>query len=455
MNQELFWDEHMILKSFTDGLLSSGCINLTEDRMIPLAGTVDFGGLEMVDDETRNWSFLKVPSLKKQNPDTRDLILAKAGRILNEEKRVEFLRQFSVRGLLNAYDSGKIHLSLEAQCRVRDWCCWVMIQAELFRNPESGDLIAYLYSRDINKQKKNEQIMNVILDRSADYVAIINIRTKKVVFQYLSDEILKAAPHWKYKSEIDFEKDMYQALSAFLQEDEARLVQSRTSLACILKELEEKPVYTATFVMHLPDSMLRKQVQYYWIDEFREEILAVQTDITVAYEKERQNERIRREAVTDPLTGLPNRRGLRSELDQIEARCKKTGSPLTVAMGDIDFFKKINDSYGHEAGDAALVRVAGMMLAFMDGRGIVSRTGGEEFFFAFPGIHLAEAKALLEGFREKISRELIPFDSSEIRITMTFGAAAFDQKGTLHDAVQAADMKLYYGKEHGRNQVQG
>ena len=163
------------------------------------------------------------------------------------------------------------------------------------------------------------------------------------------------------------------------------------------------------------------------------------------------NTRLLREANTDKLTGLANRRFALDYLEDL----KKTSflGAVSVCMADIDFFKKVNDTYGHDAGDAVLKTVAEALKNCGDENTLVSRWGGEEFLVVFTGKNGDEAFAILEDLRGEIEKKTIHAGEQEIHVTMTFGLTEYDFSGDTEAAIKEADEKLYIGKTGGRNRV--
>lgn len=163
--------------------------------------------------------------------------------------------------------------------------------------------------------------------------------------------------------------------------------------------------------------------------------------------------RIRTFIETDPLTGLNNRRYVSYTLDKIRDRSIENGRPFCVAIGDIDFFKKVNDTYGHNAGDDVLKAVAAQLKEFMKARGFVARWGGEEFVMVFDNCGIKEAERLLNMLRENIQAMTVhSTEGFDIKVTMTYGVVngIYD---TVEGMVERADNNLYNGKQNGRNQV--
>ena len=165
------------------------------------------------------------------------------------------------------------------------------------------------------------------------------------------------------------------------------------------------------------------------------------------------NEKLRETSSRDPLTKLYNRRAMLEYLHRQAEKVERYGNWFDVAIGDIDFFKKVNDTYGHEAGDAVLVRVAGILSAYMSDKGEVCRWGGEEFLLVFTDINGEQALEKLDELRLIISSQEIAYKEKKIRVTMTFGLDEYDNKKPIDDTIRSADQKLYIGKKGGRNRV--
>lgn len=162
------------------------------------------------------------------------------------------------------------------------------------------------------------------------------------------------------------------------------------------------------------------------------------------------NERLKHDAATDTLTGLPNRRSMYRILESCIHSCP---NGFTVAMGDIDFFKSINDTRGHDCGDEVLRRISSYFKDFMNEKGTVCRWGGEEFLFLFPNLNGDLASACIFDLNSQISRLPITCNGETFFITMTFGVEEYDFLSDMPELIRKADAKLYLGKQQGRNQV--
>lgn len=163
------------------------------------------------------------------------------------------------------------------------------------------------------------------------------------------------------------------------------------------------------------------------------------------------NQELKKQAATDPLTGLYNRRHM---LEMIENYIRLNPSTIfSVAIGDIDLFKNVNDTYGHNCGDQVLKSLAALFLEKTDGKGSLCRWGGEEFLFFLPEMNVDIASQFITDINISIVSHKIEYRGDIHRVTMTFGVEEYDFHSNLPELIKRADDKLYYGKTHGRNQV--
>ncbi len=155
----------------------------------------------------------------------------------------------------------------------------------------------------------------------------------------------------------------------------------------------------------------------------------------------------------DTLTELNNRRFADKHLKQTQMNANTYGNHFVVAIGDIDLFKSVNDTYGHDCGDVVLKRVASVLKNHMIGKGFVARWGGEEFLFLYDNLELGAARAETEKLLQEIRSMAVDYEGQTVRITMTFGLAEGGVNTSIRTLLQTADAKLYEGKESGRNRI--
>lgn len=159
-------------------------------------------------------------------------------------------------------------------------------------------------------------------------------------------------------------------------------------------------------------------------------------------------------ATVDPLTGLANRQTMRTQLTGERDRAIRQRLPLSLALADIDHFKKINDSYGHAQGDNVLRAVAQALRNTVRPYDVVYRYGGEEFLICLPGTNVESGAQALERIRQAIAQLRLTDDKgAPIPVTATFGLAEVNADVSVDDAIEHADKALYDGKRAGRDRV--
>jgi two-component system cell cycle response regulator len=161
-----------------------------------------------------------------------------------------------------------------------------------------------------------------------------------------------------------------------------------------------------------------------------------------------------RMGVMDPVTNIYNKRYFTERLKQEFSLAKRNKTELSLLMIDLDFFKKINDTYGHLAGDFVLGKISEIFSTMTRDEDIVARYGGEEFVAILPGSGEEGAVICAERIREKIAQTSFMFEDEKINITVSIGVATLDENslfGSYEDFIEAADNCLYRSKKSGRN----
>ena len=172
------------------------------------------------------------------------------------------------------------------------------------------------------------------------------------------------------------------------------------------------------------------------------------TDIT---QRKRDEEAIYLLATTDSLTGIANRREFTAILMREMDQTKRYGMPMALAMYDIDFFKRVNDTFGHDVGDHVLQAVTGLVKENIRATDIVARWGGEEFMVLMPQTDIQSARNTAEKLRQAIAD--YHFDKVN-KLTVSFGVAAFESQDDLNSLLKRVDDALYLAKKRGRNRVE-
>ncbi|MBP2641369.1 MAG: response regulator receiver modulated diguanylate cyclase [Firmicutes bacterium] len=158
-------------------------------------------------------------------------------------------------------------------------------------------------------------------------------------------------------------------------------------------------------------------------------------------------------AMTDFLTGMANRRQMMQRIKAEISGMKRNGGKATLIMADIDDFKKINDTYGHDCGDFVLKGMADLLKSVIRLEDILARWGGEEFLLLLPGIDLEDGKIVAERIRKIVETKLFPCREKMISTTLTLGMAELDEAAGVDASIQKADEALYKGKKMSKNCV--
>lgn len=184
----------------------------------------------------------------------------------------------------------------------------------------------------------------------------------------------------------------------------------------------------------------------------KEHAIASQEKLQQLNEKLSENDaKIRELMLTDILTGIPNRRHLEDKLKQEFERVARYSRQLAVVMLDIDYFKSVNDDFGHGAGDKVLQQLAKLMVKETRDVDFVARIGGEEFVMLLPESDAESAKKTVERIRKKFAS--LNFSEIDRQVTASFGIALAQKDESGHECLMRADTALYQSKKSGRNKV--
>lgn len=183
------------------------------------------------------------------------------------------------------------------------------------------------------------------------------------------------------------------------------------------------------------------------LKKMREELEEKNKSLAYAYDK------LEIIATTDPLTKLFNRREITKKLEEEQIRYERNNKPFSIIIADIDLFKKVNDTYGHNCGDFILKSVADILKNTSRKQDSVSRWGGEEFLLLLPETDTDGATSLAEKLRLKIESSIFDYDEFQVKVTLTFGVNVYDKIQNLDSLISKADSALYEGKQKNRNCV--
>jgi len=187
------------------------------------------------------------------------------------------------------------------------------------------------------------------------------------------------------------------------------------------------------------------------------EMLVQIKDITkqkiLALDLEQSVDKLTKLSLTDELTRIGNRRALIDSVDMELSRCRRTGASMSLLILDLDFFKKINDTYGHLAGDAALVRVTGIIQKSLRQYDILGRIGGEEFAVFLSNTSVEKSLEIAERIRSSIELNRFNYEGQDIALTVSIGQTTLGCNTLFTELYDQADQALYKAKTSGRNKV--
>lgn len=178
--------------------------------------------------------------------------------------------------------------------------------------------------------------------------------------------------------------------------------------------------------------------------------------VELHWEIQQKNRQLRELALTDSLTGLPNRRALDEWSRRVLKGAARHGFPFWIVLADLDHFKLVNDSYGHESGDVVLKRFADLLRRHTRSSNICGRIGGEEFITVMTHVDEPGVQIAMERFRQQLEAESFSLQGNVVKITASFGVAGFEgeRAPTLEELLRNADAALYEAKRKGRNRIE-
>lgn len=187
--------------------------------------------------------------------------------------------------------------------------------------------------------------------------------------------------------------------------------------------------------------------------ELCESLVTAQSDLLLAL-NQYLKEVSEGDQLFDPLTGLLTRHKMSRLVNLEKSRAERNGHPLSLAVADLDFFKNVNDTYGHEAGDIVLREVSARFSSCLRIYDLLFRLGGEEFLFVFPDTEVNEAVKICERIRDAVEKMRVEVGGGRlVNLTVSFGVATVKLDADISESFRTADEALYRAKEGGRNRV--
>jgi diguanylate cyclase len=211
-------------------------------------------------------------------------------------------------------------------------------------------------------------------------------------------------------------------------------------LAGVVREMVEESRTVQAAVAHTQERM---QAEHSRASALNDRVLVLEGEIR----------QLSQEVSTDPLTQIANRRGMMQSFEVEQARVQREGAPLAIGILDVDNFKKLNDSLGHQTGDVALKFLARRVSDCLRPQDVVARYGGEEFVVLLPGIDHTEGQLVLTRLQRTLSAEFFTHEDKQVFITFSAGVTLYRPGETVEAALERADMGLYEAKRTGKNKT--
>ncbi len=303
--------------------------------------------------------------------------------------------------------------------------------------------------RDLSKHyevmealRESERKFRTVLTGALDAIVMIDGHGKVTfwnkaaerIFQYSENEMLGENPHDVIMPSV-FYKDHKKAYSHFQETGKGGIIDKTIELSALKKNGEEFPIEL---------SLSAVQIKEQWC------AIAVIRDIS---ERKQMEAELTRLATTDPLTGVDNRRSFMEKADHEIRRAQRYGVTLAMILMDIDFFKKINDQYGHQAGDIVLQKMAQAVKSALRDSDIFGRIGGEEFAIILIETEQQTALRTAERLRSLIETLNINTVKEAVQITVSIGLTFFKDGDDISTLSKRSDEALYTAKRNGRNQI--
>lgn len=171
------------------------------------------------------------------------------------------------------------------------------------------------------------------------------------------------------------------------------------------------------------------------------------------FELREQNKNLQDLADNDPLTGLLNRRGMQAKMEKIFLECQVSSTNFAIIIGDIDDFKNINDTYGHDCGDYVLRSLADIFKFSLREKDYVSRWGGEEFLILLYNVDDESTFDIIDRLRKNIQKTKLTYKNKILNYTVSFGGFVHKENYSIDEMIKKADESLYFSKKHGKNQT--
>ena len=369
-------------------------------------------------------------------------------KMLTKQGRAKMEQRLTCQALLAEASSGERDFAFDVSYEKNRVTNWLNISVCLRVGEESG--YAYLFVRRSNEEHLFRSIIDLYVYDSFDYFLYLDARSNSYVM-FSGKRTGSPLPPAVCK---DYHAAIEDYAKAFVVPDDREKVLRKMQLNHVKEQLEHGKVYSFTMGVQDPArGYARKQLSYRYYDRRAQRILLSCTDVTEVYFEERARQKelqaAQRQAKTDSLTGLLNYGGINDRLEEILTQEKERAALLFI---DLDDFKKVNDSMGHQAGDRMLWKVAQVLQLQTGDQDIQGRVGGDEFLVLLRDV---KDHGQVENCARRICKgisDLFLHEDSTFSISCSIGVAVSPQDGTDYPTlVRCADRRLYLAKARGKN----
>ena len=285
-------DERFRMRSLCGIYLATACFSVKKDYEIAFNHTGQLEKLEGIDHNALEEARTVEPLVDKQSPETLVTLFSASGQIPDKEQRQDFIRTCSHAGMLREFYKGNRDITLEYRRFVDEKLIWVSTRVILMEEPSTGDILAFYYTRDINEEKQNEQIRKLALEKQSDYMALLDVKSQMLSFRGASHIERTFCRSFDLNGENRYEEGIRTAINGSLDNTEGQALLNDISIAHIIESLENRDEYSVAYDWKDQDgTMLRKQILYQWLEDTKENILIVESDITSAFIMEQQRAR--------------------------------------------------------------------------------------------------------------------------------------------------------------------
>lgn len=288
--------EKLRMNTLQSGLLSVTCVNVTGDRGIETNDQFHGEAAVLQDAAVLAEAIAAEPQIAIQNEETRNILLLSAEQIPDSAQRRTFLRMCSHAGLMRLVESGIQEKTLEYRRRVGDRAIWVSTRIAIRNDPETGDALAFFYTTDIHERMLYRRITSQIMDRTFDSVAYVDLGRKVVGMRESGNDMKRLFREQPYEQAID------EAMVKYVVPEQRAAVKAQYDLDNIRAQLEHSSVYTILYTSFWKEDRLsgspqiRMKSEIRYLDESRDMLVILQSDITEVYEQQRQQQKQEAEA---------------------------------------------------------------------------------------------------------------------------------------------------------------